>query len=275
MNSCDYITIDNLEVFANHGVLKEETSLGQKFLICAKLYFNAEKAAISDNLNDSVNYAEICAFITKYMRDNTFKLIEKVAYSITEELLYKYDILEKVEITVKKPWAPIGLPVDCVMVTVSKAWKRVYLALGSNIGDTKENLEFAINELKKDKNIRLLEISSFITTKPYGGVEQDDFLNGAIEINTIYSPVDLLKKINEIEALRGRTRDIHWGPRTLDIDILMYEDEIICEKNLVVPHPDMCNRDFVLKPMTEIAPYYVHPIKRMTMQELLNKLQSK
>lgn len=268
----DYITIDNLEVFANHGVLKEETSLGQKFLICAKLYFDVSISGNSDDINDSVNYAEICAKITKYMSDNTFKLIEKVAEGISKELLTQYKLLRRVSITVKKPWAPIGLPVDCVMVTVERAWNEVYLSIGSNMGDTKSNLDYAINALKASDDIIVEKVSNYIVTKPYGGVKQDDFLNGAVKIRTILNPYELLRFINRIELERGRTREIHWGPRTLDIDILMYENIIINDEELIIPHCDMCNRDFVLKPLNEIAPYAIHPIKKMYIKELLNNL---
>ena len=269
----DYITIDNLEVFANHGVLKEETSLGQKFLICGRLYFDMSRAGASDDIRDSVNYAEVCADITKYMSDNTFKLIEKVAHNIAIGLLKHHEILSKAEITVKKPWAPIGLPVDCVMVTVKRGWSRAYLSIGSNMGDKEENLSYAVSRLKEDEMIKDVKVSSFIKTKPYGNVEQDDFLNGAVALKTLYSPDMLLKKINEIEAERGRKRTIHWGPRTLDIDILLYEDMIINEENLIVPHPDMTNRSFVLDPLEEIAPYILHPVKRMNIKELNDVLK--
>jgi len=272
---CDFITIDNLEVFANHGVLKEENSLGQKFLVCAKLYFDMDKAASGDDISESVNYAEICSFITRFMRENTFKLIEKVANNIAIEMLARYELLQEVEITVKKPWAPIGLSVDSVMVTVTKKWNRVYFSIGSNMGDKEANLDYAVEALKRDGHVKVKKVSSYLTTKPYGGVEQDDFLNAAIEADTLYSPQMLLEKINTIEKERDRKRDIHWGPRTLDIDILLYNNSIINSDNLVIPHPDMVNRDFVLEPMNEIAPYVIHPVKKMSMQELLAMLKSK
>ena len=269
----DYISIDNLEVFANHGVLKEETVLGQKFVICAKLFFDADKASESDDIHDSINYAEICAFITKYLSDNTFKLIEKVASMTAKELLYRYEDLQSVEIIVKKPWAPIGLPINNIMIGITKRWSEVYLSLGSNMGDKEAYLDFAVNALKEDRNVKEVKVSSYIKTEPYGGVKQDDFLNAAVKIKTIYSPMQLLARINELEQLKDRKRDIHWGPRTLDIDILMYEDFVINEDKLIIPHPDMCNRGFVLEPLCEIAPYAVHPIKRMTIKELKESLK--
>ena len=89
---------------------------------------------------------------------------------------------------------------------------------------------------------------SIVETEPYGPVEQDTFLNGCLEIQTLYSPTDLLKKVNEIEHIQGRTREIHWGPRTLDIDIIFYDDEIIDLPELKIPHVEMHKRLFVLEP---------------------------
>ncbi len=106
-------------------------------------------------------------------------------------------------------------------------------------------------------------------------MEQDDFLNGCLEIETIYSPQDLLAVINDIEQGAGRKRLIHWGPRTLDIDILLYDQEMIMEDTLKVPHVEMAKRAFVLEPLAEIAPYAYHPGYHKTIIELLEILQNK
>lgn len=264
----DKIIIENLEVFANHGVLKEETSLGQKFLVSCNIYFDVSKAAVTDNIEDSVNYADVCAYITSFMRNNTFKLIERVADRIAKEVLLKYELIDAIEVTVKKPWAPIGLPVDCVMVTKDRAWHTAYVALGSNMGDTRGHIEYAIKELESDVNIKEIKSSKLITTKPYGYEQQDDFLNGVVRIKTLYEPIELLRRLQAIENDRGRTRTIHWGPRTLDLDILFFDDITMCTDELIIPHPDIKNRDFVLKPLCEIAPYYIHPVKSLSMIEM-------
>ena len=108
----DKISIRGLEVFANHGVFKEENVLGQKFIVNAELVCDTRSAGKEDNLEKSVNYAEVCNLITKVMRNNTFKLIEAAAENIAEKILLEYDLIREVTITLKKPWAPIMMSVD-------------------------------------------------------------------------------------------------------------------------------------------------------------------
>jgi len=269
----DYILIENLIIFANHGVLPEETRLGQKFVLSARLYLDASEAAENDDLKKTVNYAGVCEMITDYTAKHTCKLIETAASQIAEQILIHYPVISYVELALRKPWAPIGLPLDCAGIAVKRKRHRAYIALGSNIGDTKAMLDFAVSELNRDTKCCVKRVSDYIVTKPYGGVEQDDFLNAAAEIETLYTPKALLKRLNEIEAEAGRKRDIHWGPRTLDLDILLYDDEVIQTEKLTVPHIDMCNRDFVLRPMAQIAPYVRHPVNGKTMSELLAQLE--
>ena len=116
-----------------------------------------------------------------------------------------------------------------------------------------------------------MRVSTLIETKAYGGATQEDFINGVLECETLYSPERLLLRLQEEEQLADRKREIHWGPRTLDLDVLFYEDEIWDKAHLTIPHPDMINRDFVLKPMAELAPNFVHPIYRCTMRALLQQ----
>lgn len=117
-------------------------------------------------------------------------------------------------------------------------------------------------------------MSELLETEPYGEVEQDRFLNGALKLWTTFGPKELLERLHEIEQEAGRERLIHWGPRTLDLDILLYDDEVIGENELCIPHVDMQNRQFVLEPMVEIAPYKRHPVYGKTMKELLEDLIS-
>lgn len=147
--------------------------------------------------------------------------------------------------------------------------------MGSNMGDKQGYLDGAVQALKADSYIRVRQISTYYNTEPYGDVVQDDFLNAAIELETLYSPEELLDVLHDIEKAAKRERLVHWGPRTLDLDILLYDDLIQDDSHLTIPHPDMQNRDFVLKPMTEITPHLVHPVLRKTMQTLLKELPQK
>ncbi|MCR5673572.1 MAG: 2-amino-4-hydroxy-6-hydroxymethyldihydropteridine diphosphokinase [Lachnospiraceae bacterium] len=270
----DHISIKDLEVFANHGVFEEEVNLGQKFLVCADLYFDISDAGRSDDLHRSVDYAEVCASITKWMKKNRCRLIETVACRLADKLLSDNEVVREVEVTIKKPWAPIGLPLECVSITVSRKWHRVYLSLGSNMGDRKKYIEDGIKFIKKKAGIRVLSVSKLIETKPYGKTDQDDFLNGAAVLETILRPYELLALLRDAEKAAGRVKKEHWGPRTLDMDILMYDDLIMAEDELVIPHYDMAARNFVLAPLSEIAPYAVHPVTRKTVAQMYSELKA-
>ena len=254
--SMDNITIENLEVFANHGVKKEEVNLGQKFIVSVTMYFEAAAAGRTDDLSKTVNYADVCNDITQWMKTNSCRLIETVAERLAARILISNPIVRTVKVTVKKPWAPIGLPVDCVSITIERGWHTVFLSVGSNMGDREKYLRDGIDFLKKNDCVRVIAESAFIETKPYGKTDQDDFLNGAVKLETLLDPHELLELLHEAENAAGRVRTEHWGPRTLDMDILLYDDIKLNDADLVIPHPDMNNRDFVLKPLREIYPGY-------------------
>lgn len=269
----DKITIQNLEVFAKHGVFPEENVLGQKFVISAVLYTSTRKAGITDELAYSVNYGEVSHFIKNYVESHTWKLLESVVEHLAEEILLHFPLLNQVDLEIKKPWAPIGLPLDTVSIEISRKWHTVYIALGSNIGDTKGFLDFAVHMLEKRSDCQVQKVSDYLVTKPYGGVEQDDFLNGALELKTMLEPEELLDALHEIEKAAHRERKTHWGPRTLDLDILLYDDLVFDTKDLHIPHVEMHLRDFVLIPMAQIAPWKRHPLTGKTMEEMKNNLK--
>lgn len=268
----DQIRIKNLKIFAYHGVYEQEKEQGQNFCINAVLYTDTEKAGKSDDIADAVDYGAVCLFLDNYMRENRFNLLEAVTRHAAKELLLAFPAIRKVELEVEKPDAPIPLRFDSVSVKTEKSWHRVFIALGSNMGDRLKFLERAVANLQEDACFRNIRVSDYIETAPYGGVEQDDFLNGVLEAETIYSPGELLARLQEEEQLAERKREIHWGPRTLDLDILFYDDLVISDEKLSVPHPDMKNRRFVLEPLAELAPAFVHPVYRKTVRELLQEL---
>ena len=130
------------------------------------------------------------------------------------------------------------------------------------MGETAKTVREAIQEVGTIKDTTVTRVSSLIVTKPYGVVEQDDFLNGAMEVRTLLTPEELLEELHRIEAEHGRERVLRWGPRTLDLDIIFYDDLVMDSEELTIPHIDMQNRDFVVDPMAEIAPYKRHPSLR-------------
>ncbi|WP_370750030.1 2-amino-4-hydroxy-6-hydroxymethyldihydropteridine diphosphokinase [Eubacterium sp.] len=269
----DCIKIRQLEVFAYHGCNEEEKINGQRFYVDADLFTDVRTPGMSDDLEETVNYSKACKFINKFMTENRFDLIEAVAEQTARGLLKEFPKIREVELTINKPNAPIKLPFGNVAVTVRRKWSRAYLSIGSNMGDKEEYLNQAIEGLYDDENCRVSIVSKFIETEPYGPVEQDNFLNGCVEIETLYSPKELLRKVNIIELEAGRTREIHWGPRTLDIDIILFDNEIVNLPDLKIPHIEMHKRLFVLEPLNQIAPYAVHPIFNKMVSQLLEDLQ--
>jgi 2-amino-4-hydroxy-6-hydroxymethyldihydropteridine diphosphokinase len=141
-----------------------------------------------------------------------------------------------------------------------KGMAMAYLGLGSNVGDREEYIEQAVFLLEKNPNIEVTKRSSNYETEPEGGGTQPPFINAALEIKTKLSPHKLLEACQEIETTLGREREIEWGPRTIDIDILLYSGEIISDDKLQVPHPLMHERLFVLRPLRDIAPHLIHPV---------------
>lgn len=269
----DEIKITDLECFAYHGVYPEETRLGQKFLVSLTMYLNTQKAGRSDQLELSVNYGEVSEFIVNYMKNNTFQLIEAAAEHLAAALLLHFPLLKGIHLEIGKPWAPIHLPLKNVSVSITRFWHTAYIALGSNMGNRDEYLDMGIRMIDETAGCRVMRISSRLNTEPYGGVEQDDFLNACLCMETLLSPEDLLKRLHEIESAAGRKRTIHWGPRTLDLDILLYDDIIYESEDLLIPHIEMHMRSFVLEPLVEIAPYVQHPILHKTASQLLHSLK--
>ena len=129
----------------------------------------------------------------------------------------------------------------------------VYLGLGSNLGDRERNISLAMDQLKQ-RDIHILKQSTIIETEPVGGPPQDKFLNAVIMAETSLTPFELLKTIKDIETNLGRTKTIRNGPRTIDIDILLYQNVMINTSELAIPHPRMSQREFVMIPLKEIAP---------------------
>jgi len=269
----DKICIKNLEVFAKHGMFPEENSLGQKFVVTAELFGGFRSAGKADELENSLDYGKICRTIKTFVGDTIFRLIETVAEGLAEKLLIENPLLQKVKIEIKKPWAPVAMHLESISVEIERGRHRAYIALGSNIGDREAFLRFAVCELEKARGCRVLCVSEYIDTKPLGNIEQDDFLNGCLELETLLEPHELLELLHDIEDAAGRSRDAHWGPRTLDLDIIFYDNLIMSDVFLRIPHKEAHKRHFVLSPLSEIAGDMLHPVYLKTVSEMLSELQ--
>jgi 2-amino-4-hydroxy-6-hydroxymethyldihydropteridine diphosphokinase len=148
-----------------------------------------------------------------------------------------------------------------------------YLGLGSNLGDRQKNIRLAIDRLKKTSGLRVLAVSSMLENPAIGGPpDSPPFFNGVAKIETTLGSHALLHQLLEIEKSLGRDRRVKWEPRVIDLDLLLYGDQIVSSQELVVPHPLMHERAFVLQPLAEIAPDVVHPTLQMTIAGLLANL---
>ena len=140
--------------------------------------------------------------------------------------------------------------------------------------EKEKNLNDAIQKMSELKEIKVEKVSSFITTEPWGYTEQEEFLNGALKIKTTFSPKELVRALSKIESEMKRERSIKWGPRIIDLDVIFYGDLISDDEEIIGPHPRMEEREFVLKPLSEICPYKIHPVLRKSVVRLLDELKS-
>ena len=156
----------------------------------------------------------------------------------------------------------------------TKSMATALISLGSNLGDRKATLDAAVENLRQTAGISQVVVSSYHATKPVGGPEgQEDFLNAAARLDTSLSPRELLTELQRIERELGRVRQEHWGPRTLDLDLLLYDNLVINEPDLIVPHRFLAFRRFVLKPAVEVAGEMVHPTLERTLSNALQYIE--
>ena len=149
----------------------------------------------------------------------------------------------------------------------------VYLSLGSNMGNRLQNLQSAVEALRAELDVTVWKVSRVYETEPIGDIDQDPFLNMAVSLETTLEPLDLLACVQSIEDEMGRERTRRWGPRVIDIDIVLWDDVIVNEKTLTVPHPEFRKRAFVLTPLEDIAPVAKDPGTGLTIRELLRAVE--
>ncbi len=223
------------------------------------IFFDARLAGAKDQLDDSVNYAVPIELVHRVISSEQHQLLERVATRICEEVL-TLPAVDAVDVVVRKLRPPV--PQDVASTAVRLHRRRpdlirferplttAFVALGSNLGEREANLRFAVLNLPGVRNV-----SGVYETDPIGGPDdQGAYLNMVVELETRLDPYALLATCRRIEAGAGRERKVRWGPRTLDVDVLLYGDVKIDSAELTVPHPRMWERRFVLAPLAEIAP---------------------
>ena len=268
----DKIHIKDLEIIGFHGAIPEEKVLGQKFVLSFELDVDLRQAGKNDDLTKTVHYGELAQKVEEVFTKTSYDLIEKAAEEICEFVLLNYPLVKKVKLLLKKPWAPTRKHVEYVAVEIERKWNKVYIAAGSNLGNKEETLKEAIDKIDKRKDCVVTKVSNFYTTDPVGYEDQDQFVNCVFEIDTLQTPSELMDTLLEVEKDFKRERIIRWGPRTLDLDIIFYDDIISYDEHILIPHPRAHERQFVMKPMCDINPYYVHPIYRKRVMDISSEL---
>lgn len=278
----DLITLRGLTVRGFHGVFDFEKRAGQDFVIDVQVRTDVSAAAVGDDLAQTVDYGVLANRTAAIVAGEPFDLIESLASAIADDLL---ELCSDVTITVHKPQAPIDHAFADAAVTVHRTRAGnsstidtpggfAVLSLGANIGEATDTLHSAVEALDRHPQITVLGSSAVYATAPWGGVEQDDFRNLTAIVATTLSARELLRVCQGIEVAGGRTREVHWGPRTLDIDLVRFtptaatdvtqpdiahSDDAATELHsaaaeLRLPHPHAHERAFVLAPWRELRP---------------------
>lgn len=254
----DRIVLQGVSARGFHGVLASEKRDGQTFVVDVVMEVDLAPAGASDDLNDTVNYAEVAGDIVALIEGESLDLIEALAARIADRVLAR-PLVEAVEVTVHKPQAPVGHPFTDVQVKVTRERQTpVVIAMGSNLGESLETLHDAVISLYAWVDI--VDVSPVVETDPVGGPDQPAYLNAVVTATTHLAPSTLLAGLHEIERAHGRTREVRWGPRTLDLDLVQYGDPVfdtdvrMQTATLTLPHPRAHERAFVLVPWLQADP---------------------
>lgn len=264
----DRLRIKDLEVYAYHGVFESEKELGQRFILDVSLGYDMTRAAKTGDLTASIHYGELAEQLTLWCQKTKEDLIETLAHQLVEKIFQHYPLVQELDLEVKKPWAPVPLPLDTCSVALSRKKRRYFIGLGTNQGQREENLARALLELEQAGFV-LLQKSSILETEPWGGVEQAAFLNQVVELESWQEPSEVMSMLLAIEEKMGRMREIKWGPRLIDLDILYIEDQVLYQPHLIVPHPYVAERAFVLQSLAELAPHFLDPVQKKSIRQLL------
>ncbi len=256
----DRIVLQGVTARGNHGVLDFEKRDGQTFVVDVTMTLELERAGRTDELTATVNYAEVAGDVMARITGPSFDLIERLAEVIADDVL-RHDLVDAVEVVVHKPEAPVGHPFTDVQVRLERVNAApVVVALGTNLGDRGQTLAEAVAALRALPGLTLTAVSGIVATDPVGGPEQPEYLNAVVVGRSTIAPADLLAELHRIEAEHGRTREVRWGARTLDLDLIQYgtpggrREVTSDDPALTLPHPRAHERAFVLVPWLDADP---------------------
>ena len=253
----DHIYVNGLRLMALVGVLPHEREGEQPVQVDIDLEVDLAEAGLTDNLVDTANYGAIAEAVSEVVRMSSDVLLERLVARIAECCL-QFDHVEVADVRLTKLRPPIAENLDSTAVRIVRsrvdmkipARHRAIVALGSNLGDRVAYLRFGLERLSN-----VVAQSQVFETDPVGGPDnQGPYLNMVAVIDTDLDPYAMLRRLLQIEAEAHRVRIERWGPRTLDLDLLFYDDVTINSEELIVPHPRFAERRFVLEPLSEVAP---------------------
>jgi dihydroneopterin aldolase/2-amino-4-hydroxy-6-hydroxymethyldihydropteridine diphosphokinase len=270
----DQVRLTGLRVRGHHGVFPEERREGQDFVVDVVLHLDVRAAAATDDLTRTVHYGELAVALATVVRGEPVDLLETLATRLARTCCADRRV-QAADVTVHKPQAPIPEDFADVSVTVRRTRAelgpdvlavapdgeaRAVLALGANLGDRLATLRAAVAELAERPGVRVRAVSPVVETDPVGGPDQPDYLNAVVLVTTSLSPLDLLAACQAVEAAHGRRRDVRWGPRTLDVDVVAYDALVASSEVLELPHPRAAVRAFVLAPWVAADPLASLPV---------------
>lgn len=252
----DRISLLGVRARGFHGVLEHEKRDGQDFVVDVILHLDLAPAGRMDDLELTVSYAEVATDVLARIEGPSLDLIETLAEQIAGDAL-KRSRVHTVEVTVHKPSAPVGVPFEDVAVTLVRSREvPVVIALGANLGDAPRTIQAAIDDL--DDALQSVRRAPFVTTDPVGGPDQPRYTNTVLLATTALSAAGLLDRLHAVEARHGRVREVRWGARTLDLDLIQYGDpgrdtDLVSDRpSLLLPHPRAHERGFVLQPWARV-----------------------
>jgi dihydroneopterin aldolase/2-amino-4-hydroxy-6-hydroxymethyldihydropteridine diphosphokinase len=254
----DRLILHEMRFVARHGLLPIEKERAQPFIVSVELETSLAAAGLSDHLDATIDYRTIQRLVRDVIEGSSRRLIETLAEAIAGAILASAPPVSAVTVEVTKPRPPVDFQFAGVAARIRRLRPRsasprtAFIGLGSNLGDRKALLASAVDRLAALPDTSILATSGVRDTEPVGPVDQPRFLNQVIALRTLLAPEDLMASLLAIEAEFGRVRTEHWGPRTLDLDLLIYEGETRSGPFLTVPHPRMWERTFVTEPLREL-----------------------